>query len=243
MMAALRSPRASAVRPSQYSPSAMLLELVAAERSATMQRGVGLVQETQRNPAGEKLGFDIGIARDEAVLVGDLIGNARLAGVERSAAVHATLDPPVVEVEQDVRLTRRIEQHLPSFFVAVLAAEVLDAIEAQADIGLDRARRQRVEQLAGIATPLDHSDAGGHLLLLVGRKQLGHAKRGGGCRFVVGIKQPVDALPVVLDGQHVAEAIEDLGLDRSVELVIAPSRDHEVARASLVALFEIDAGE
>src|SRR5262245_321499 len=110
-----------------------------------MQRGVGLVQETQRNPAGEKLGFDICIARDEAVLIGNLIGNARLAGVERSAAVHATLDPPIVEVEKDVRLTRRIEQHLPSFFVAVLAAEVLDAIEAQSDIGLDRSEEHTSE--------------------------------------------------------------------------------------------------
>src|SRR5262249_38850462 len=106
-----------------------------------MQRGVGLVQETQRNPAGEKLGFDIGIARDEAVFGGDLIGKAPLAGVERSAAVPAPLNPPIVEVEKDVRLPRRTEQHLQSFFVAVLGGEFWEAFEAQADIGLDRARR------------------------------------------------------------------------------------------------------
>src|SRR4029450_8563393 len=101
-----------------------------------MQGGIGLVQEAQGDPAGEKLRFDIGIARDEAVLGGNLVSDAGLAGVERGATVPATLDPPIVEIEKDVGLARRIKQHLPGFFVAVLAAEILDAVEAQPGSGL-----------------------------------------------------------------------------------------------------------
>ncbi len=142
-------------------------------------RCVRLVQEAQRDPAGQEFGFDIGVAGHQAVLGGDLVGDAGLAVVQRAAAIDAPLGPPIVEVEQDVRLARRIEQHLPGFFAAVLvlgATQPLDAIEAQADIGFDRARRQCIEQLAGIAAALDHGDARGDLLLLVGGQQLGHAQ-------------------------------------------------------------------
>ena len=66
------------------------------------------------------------------------------------AAIDAPLRPPIVEVEQHVGLARRIEQHLPGFLVAVLAAKPLDAVEAEAGVGLDRVRRKRVEQLAGV---------------------------------------------------------------------------------------------
>src|SRR6185436_6581044 len=51
-----------------------------------LQGGVGLVQEAQGDPASEKLGFDIGVARDQAVLGGNLVGDASLAGVELGAS-------------------------------------------------------------------------------------------------------------------------------------------------------------
>src|ERR1700675_3135473 len=96
-----------------------------------MQGCLRLRQESQRDPAGEKFGFDIRIARDEAVLVGDLVSDASVPGIESGSAVEASLDPPIVEIKQHVRLARCIEQHLPGFFVAILAAEPLDAGESK----------------------------------------------------------------------------------------------------------------
>ena len=205
-----------------------------------------LTQEAQRDPASEELGLDIGVAGDKPMLGGDLIGRARLSVIQRAAAIDAPLGPPIVEVEQDIRLARRIEQHLPGLLSAVLvlgAAEPLDPIEAQANIGLDRARRQRIEQLAGIAAPLHDRDAGRDLLLLVGGQQLGHAQRRLGCGRIVRIEQPVDARAMNVRGEHVAVTIEDLLLDRGIELMIAPSRNHQRLRAGLVAVLDIDAGK
>ncbi len=80
-MAEARSPSASEVRPSQYSPSAMLFELVAAraQRGEMAHGRMRLVQEAQRDPASEELGLDIGVAGDKPMLGGDLIGDARAA--------------------------------------------------------------------------------------------------------------------------------------------------------------------
>ena len=85
------------------------------------KRRLGLRQKAQGDPTGEELRLNIGVARDRAVLRGDFIGNARLSGVERDAAIEAPLAPPAFEVDQLVRLARRIEQHLPGFLVAVFA--------------------------------------------------------------------------------------------------------------------------
>ena len=213
----------------------MLFELVAAraQRREMPQGGVRIAEEAQRDPAGEKLRFDIGIAGHQAVLGGDLVGDAGMAVVQRAATIDAPLGPPIVEVEQDVGLARRIEQHLPSFFPAVLvlgATQPLDAIEAQADIGFDRVRGQRIEQLAGVAAAFDHGDAGGDLLLLGGGQQFGHSKRRFGRSLFVGIEQPVDARLVMLGRQHAAVAVEDLLLHRGIELMVAPRRDRR-ARA------------
>jgi hypothetical protein len=105
----------------------------------------------------------------------------------------------------------------------------LDAIEAQADIGLDRACRQGIEKLAGVAAAFDHGDARRNLFLLIGGKQLGDAERRLRRALLVGIKQPVDPRPVMLDCEHAAVAVEDFLLDGRIELMIAPSRHDEIA--------------
>ena len=38
-----------------------------------------IAEEAQRDPAGEELGLDIGVAGDQAVLGGDLVGDVRAA--------------------------------------------------------------------------------------------------------------------------------------------------------------------
>ena len=177
------------------------------------------------------------------MFLGDLVGDAGLSGVQRLAAVDPPLHPPIVEVEQHVGLARRVEQHLPGFLVAVLAAKPLDAVEPEAGVGLDRVRRKRVEQLAGVAAALDHGDARRDLLLLVGRQQLGDAQRSRRRRLVVGIEQPIDARAMDFRREHVPEATEDLRLDCGIQLVVTPRRHDEVARALLVAVLEIDRGK
>ncbi len=105
----------------------------AAQRQEMAQGGVRIVQEAQRDPACQELGFDIAVARDEPVLGSDVVGDLRLPVVERAAAVDAPLGPPIVEVEKNVRLARRIEQHLPGLLAAFLvlgAAEPLDVVVA-----------------------------------------------------------------------------------------------------------------
>ena len=71
-----------------------------AQRMKMLERGVGLVEEPERDPAGEEVRLDIGVARNEPVLGGDVIGDARLTGVQRDAAIEAPLLPPSVEIDE-----------------------------------------------------------------------------------------------------------------------------------------------
>src|SRR5687767_11460751 len=107
-----------------------------------------LGQKAKRDPAGEELRLDIGVARDRAVLRGDVIGNAGLPGIEGYAAIEAPLLPPAFEVDQLVGLLGRVEQHPPGFLVTILAAEPLDTVVEQADVAIGRARGDRIEQLS-----------------------------------------------------------------------------------------------
>src|SRR5262245_32366534 len=83
-----------------------------AQREEMTERYLRLGQEAKRDPAGEELRFDIGVARDRPVLRGNIIGDARLPSVECRAAIDAALCPPTFEVDQLVRLVRSVEQHL-----------------------------------------------------------------------------------------------------------------------------------
>ena len=140
-----------------------------------LQRQIGIVEEPQSDPAGKEFGFDEIVAGYQPVLGRDLVGDFRVPVIECAAATDAPLDPPIVEIEQNVGLARRIEQHLPGFFPVLLvlgAPQPLNAVEAQAGIGLDGVGRERVEKLPGIAAAPDDGDAGRHLLLLIRGEQL-----------------------------------------------------------------------
>ena len=195
-----------------------------AERQEMAERRLRLGQEAKRDPAGEELSLDIGVARDRTVLGGDVVGDARLPGIERNAAIEAPLLPPAFEVDQLVWLVRRIEQHLPGFLVAILATEPLDAVVEQADVAIGRARRDGIEQLAGIRAALHHGDARRDLLLLGGRQELGGAERHFGARLAVREEQLVDAGLMIGVGQHRSVAGEDLFLHRDIELMMRARR-------------------
>ncbi len=205
------------------------------------ERRLRLGQESQSDPAGEEFGFDIGVAGDRTVLGGDLIGDARLAGVQRRAAIEAPLAPPAFGVDQPIRLARRVEHRLPGFLVAILAPEPLDAVVEEADIAVLRARRDGVEQLAGIGAALDHGDARGDFLLVRRRQQFGDAQGRLGGGLAVGEQQLVDAGLVILGREHRAVAGKDLLLDRQIELVVAPRGDDQLAACGLVAVLQIGA--
>src|SRR5262245_63281677 len=97
-----------------------------------LQRQIGIVEETESDPAGEEFGFDKVVAGYEPVLGRDLISDLRVPVIKRATATDAPLDPPVVQIEQNVGLSRRIEQHLPGFFPVVfvlVATQLLNAFD------------------------------------------------------------------------------------------------------------------
>src|SRR5262245_20282927 len=217
-----------------------------AQRQEVLQRQIGIVEETQSDPAGEEFGFDKVVAGYEPVLGRDLIGDFRVSVIERATTTDPPLDPPVVQIEQNVGLARRIEQHLPGFFPVLLvlgAPQPLNAIEPQADIGLDGVGRERVEKLPGIATALDYGDTRRDLFLLIGREQLRYTQRRLSGAFVIRIEQPVDPRSVMLGRKPTAIAIENLLFDFGVELMVAPGGNDEVARTRFVVLLDIDRGK
>ncbi len=95
-----------------------------------------------------------------------------MPGIKRDAAIEPPLLPPAFEIDQLVWLVRRIEQHLPGFLVAILAAEPLDAVVQQADVAIGGACGDGVEQLAGVRPALHHGDARRYFLLLCGGQEL-----------------------------------------------------------------------
>src|SRR5262245_65945649 len=104
-----------------------------------LQRQIGIVEETESDPAGEEFGFDKVVAGYEPVLGRDLISDLRVPVIKRATATDAPLDPPVVQIEQNVGLARRIEQHLPGFFTVLLvlgAQKPFNAVEPQAYFAL-----------------------------------------------------------------------------------------------------------
>ena len=214
-----------------------------AQRQEMPQRRLRLVEEAQRDPAGEELRLDIIVARDRPVLGRDHVGDARLPGIERDTAIEAPFAPPPVGIDQLGLLARRIEQHLPGFLVAVFASKPLDAVVQKPDIAVGRAGRQRGEQLARIRAAFDHGDARRDLLLLGGGEELCNPERRVGGDVAVGKQQLVDARLVILHGQHRAEPGQDLFLHRRVQLIVAPGRDHQLACRRLIAVLEVGARE
>ena len=79
------------------------------------QSRVGLVEITQRNPAGQEFRLDIVIACGKAVLGGNFVGRAWMAVIESGAHVNSPLNPPFVQVEQKVGLKGRIEYNSDIF--------------------------------------------------------------------------------------------------------------------------------
>src|SRR6516225_9477161 len=100
------------------------------------------------------------------MLCGDLISDPRLPGIEGEAAIDPSFAPPALEIDQLVRLLRNGEQRLPSFLIAVLAPQPLNAVVEQTDVAIGGACGNCIQELTGIGPTLDHGDARRDLFLL-----------------------------------------------------------------------------
>ena len=56
----------------------------ASQRNEVAQGSFGSARNRERDPAGEELRLDVGVARHEPVFLGDLVGDAGLSGVQRA---------------------------------------------------------------------------------------------------------------------------------------------------------------
>ena len=79
-----------------------------------LERGIGILQVAQRDPAGEELAFDGLLALGEAMGAGDLVGGLarRLVVIDadRAARHDAALDPPGFGIAHLGGLARHLEQ-------------------------------------------------------------------------------------------------------------------------------------
>ena len=100
---------------------------------------VGLVQEAQRNPAREKLGFGV---RDAGVLAkivtgGDLIGLLRVPGIQRFARLIVMFVPPFFDVGRLAVLgLRGADEEWARFVIAIVFTQPMGAVEQEAGIVL-----------------------------------------------------------------------------------------------------------
>src|SRR6476619_7861164 len=132
------------------------------------------------------------------MLDSDFVGDAGLSCIKCGTTVQPALNPPVLNVEQLIRVIRGGKQQLPSCLVAVVTPEPLDAIEEESHVSCGGTFGQRVEETARIIVPLQDRDESIHFLLLVRRQKLRDPQRRIGDSRVILIKQPVNTSMVVL---------------------------------------------
>ena len=70
-------------------------------RGEVLQRGRGIVQEAQRDPAGSELLLGlVDVLVGQGRVTRDRIGRAVVAGVEQLARDQPPLDPPLIEIAE-----------------------------------------------------------------------------------------------------------------------------------------------
>ena len=117
------------------------------------ERGRGIVEEAQSDPAGGELvlGPVVFLARNGGIAC-DAIGRLEVAEVEQLAGNEPALDPPLVGIDGLRMIGRHGQDQLAGLGRPVSAAEKLDVAENVADIAM-RFPRHCVEQRLGVARP------------------------------------------------------------------------------------------
>ena len=197
--------------------------------------GLRIAQETQRDPAGGEVRVDAikalhrwcRFARNE-------IGGMRVVFVEQLAHQQPALLPPLIEIDEHVRILRRGEDQLAGLFRLVVLAQPLHARVDIARVALRRGR-YGIEQRLRIAGLAHHRRARPRNGDLVAAETLGGARAG---RRIVGVEARVHAHLVVGGGEHAAEHLEHAFLDAFARIVVAPCLAHEFGGALAIALRE-----
>ncbi len=147
--------------------------------------------------------------------------------------------PPLIEIDQCVRILRHGQDQLAGFFRLVVHAQPLHARENVTGIAA-RIHRHRVEQRLGVVEPLDHRGAGAADRQIVAAEPARRAHTG---FDVAGIEALLHPHLVVGAREQIAEHLEHLALGFGAAFVVTPGVTHQRGRAVAIASGEENAGE
>ena len=157
-------------------------------------RGLGIVQEAQRDPAGGEMRIDpIDAPHRRRGFSRDAIGRLCVVLVEQLAHQQAPLLPPLVEIDQRLRTFRRAENQLAGFLGLVVLPQPLD-VARKCIRGRSALRRHRIEQRLGVTGLAQDRCARARDRQVIAAKALGGAQAS---RDVVGIEAVLHANLVV----------------------------------------------
>ncbi len=118
-----------------------------------------LVQEFKRDPPGSELllGAEI-LGRRLCGAVGDLVGGPRVTKIEQFACDQSPLDPPLVGIDERIRVARGRQHPLRGILDLVRVAQVQNQAEYVSGIVL-RLLRYGGQQILGVARLAVHGGA------------------------------------------------------------------------------------
>ena len=161
---------------------------------------------------------------------GQAIRRLRVAAIQKATHHDACFAPPLVRIDKELGVARRLEKNLGRACRVAGALAGLGAREDQAWIVAQRGGNG-IHQTVGI--PRAPAHRGPRLLKrdIVRPGAFGRAHRAG---IIVGIIESVGTSLVVVAAQHSGECGEGFSLDRGVQIVFPPGALHEVERADAI---------
>ena len=198
-----------------------------------MLRGGGRIAgEAQGDPAGMELGLDPLLGRARRLLARHRVGGLGVAEVEELARHDPALDPPLVAVDQHVRVARRRGEHRGGGLGLVGPAEVLRPGEDVGRVAAQR-RRHRGERGRGAGGLVLDGPAGAHEAGIGAARVAG---RPAGALPIVLQERPLHPVAVVDPGERVREGVEHLGLEAAAEALGAPEVADDLGGVGLAAV-------
>ena len=193
------------------------------------ERGVGLLRETQRQPAGQPLRLGKVVARGLSMAGGQAVGEIEIALAQGPANLQLALEPPQIRPPDDLR---RIEQDLDHALVEPLLPPPAHSIEDQAGVAA-QFRGHRLDRLVHpVLAPLQTHPGLGKPPVAVGH-QREHAVRR---RAAIVPQQIVQARDVIGGAEHAPVLLQKALLLACREVALDP----RLADQLLTALLLVD---